>query len=125
MKLRGDQLHCPGFDSLSDQILTAQESRAEISKSRPFCCQPLSQKGGRQRGAGYGIEAPCFCKVIAAITRSFGGSDHRAPCEVYRLLASTGGRDLGFGQSVALDQLIKPIAPAAMLISRTVEGRQK
>ena len=56
--------------------------------------------------------------MIVAITRSFGRSGHRAPCEVYRLLAPADGRDLGFGQSEALDQLIKPIAPAAMLISR-------
>ena len=34
MKLRGDQLHCPAFDSLSGQILTGQESRGEISKTR-------------------------------------------------------------------------------------------
>jgi uncharacterized protein (DUF433 family) len=46
--------------------------------------------------------------VIVAITRSFGRSGHRAPCEVYRLLARAGGRDLGFGRSVALDRLIKP-----------------
>jgi len=123
MKLRGDQLHCPAFDSLSGQILTGQESRGEISKTRlTLPLTVLKTEGGRQRGAGNGIEAPSFCKVIVAITRSFGRSDHRAPFEVYRLLAPAGGRDLGFGQSEALDQLIKPIAPAAMLISRTVEG---
>jgi hypothetical protein len=108
---------------LSGQILTGQESRGEISKTRlTLLLTVLKTAGGRQRGAGNGIEAPSFCKVIVAITRSFGRSDHRAPFEVYRLLAPAGGRDLDFGQSEALDQLIKPIAPAAMLISRTVEG---
>ena len=34
MKLRGDQSHCPAFNSLSGQILSAQEGRGEISKSR-------------------------------------------------------------------------------------------
>ena len=34
MKLRGDQSHCPTFNSLSGQILTPQEGRGEISKSR-------------------------------------------------------------------------------------------
>jgi hypothetical protein len=126
MKLRGDQLHCLGFDSLSGQILIAQESRGEISKTRlTLLLTVLKTEGGRQRGEGNGIEAPSFCKVIVAITRSFGRSGHRAPCEVYHLLAPADGRDLGFGQSEALDQPIKPTAPAAMLISRTVEGRWK
>jgi hypothetical protein len=92
MKLRGDQLHCPGFDSLSGQILTGQESRGEISKSR--LTTVLKAEGGSQRGAGNGIEAPSFCKVIVEITRSLGRSGHRAPCEVSRLFARAGGRDL-------------------------------
>jgi hypothetical protein len=95
MKLRGDQLHCPGFDSLSGQILTGQESRGEISKTRlTLLLTVLEAEGGRQRGAGNGIEALSFCQVIVAITRSCGRSDHRAPCEVYRPFARAGGRDL-------------------------------
>ena len=85
MKLRGDQLHCLGFDSLSGQILTGQESRGEISKTRlTLPLTVLKTEGGRQRGAGNGIGAPF--KVIVAITRSFGKSDHRAPCEVIACL---------------------------------------
>jgi hypothetical protein len=74
-ELRGDQLHCPAFDSLSGQILTGQESRGEISKTRlTLLLTVLKTEGGRQGRAGNGIEAPSFCKVIVAITRSFGRS---------------------------------------------------
>jgi len=59
MKLLGDQLHCPGFDSLNGQILTGQESRGEISKTRlTLLLTVLKAEGGRQRGAGNAIEAP-------------------------------------------------------------------
>ena len=34
MKLRGDQSHCPAFNSWSGQTLTRQQGRGEISTSR-------------------------------------------------------------------------------------------
>ena len=52
MKLRGDQLHCPAFDSLSGQILTGQESRGEISKTRLtlLLTVPKAEGGPPKRG---------------------------------------------------------------------------
>ena len=107
MKLRVDQLHCPAFDSLRGQTLTEQESRGEISKTRLTLLLRALKAGPPKRG-GKWDRGPSFCKVIVAITRSFGRHGHRAPCGVYRLLARAGGRDLGSGRSVALDHLIKP-----------------
>jgi hypothetical protein len=108
---------------LSGQILTGQESRGEISKTRlTLLLTVLEAEGGRQRGAGNGIEALSFWQVIVAITRSFGSSDHRPPFEVSRLLAPTGATDLLIGQSSALDKLNKPLAHEAMNISRTEDG---
>src|SRR5215469_894860 len=70
----------PRVRFLSGQILTGQGSCGEISKTRlTLLLTVLKAEGGRQRGAGNGIEAPSFCKVIVAITRSFGRSGHRAP----------------------------------------------